>query len=47
MPPQPQKSVLTVAVYKGGETTLPGFPRTIKLATNESPLGTSEKAKAA
>jgi histidinol-phosphate aminotransferase len=47
MPPQPQKSVLTVDLYKGGESTLPGFPKPIKLASNENPLGTSEKAKAA
>lgn len=47
MPPQPQKSVLTVDLYKGGESVLPGFAKPIKLASNENPLGTSEKAKAA
>jgi histidinol-phosphate aminotransferase len=47
MPPQPQKSVLTVDLYKGGDSTLPGFATPIKLASNENPLGTSAKAKAA
>jgi histidinol-phosphate aminotransferase len=45
--PQPQKAVLSVEPYKGGESTLPGFDKPIKLASNENPLGTSEKAKAA
>jgi histidinol-phosphate aminotransferase len=44
---QPVKSVLSVDLYKGGESALPGFPNPIKLASNENPLGTSEKVKAA
>jgi histidinol-phosphate aminotransferase len=47
MPPKPQKSVLTVDLYKGGDSTLPGFAKPIKLASNENPLGTSAKTKAA
>ncbi len=47
MPPQPQPSVLTVDLYKGGDSTIPGFVKPIKLASNENPLGTSAKAKAA
>lgn len=47
MPPQPQKSVMTVDLYKGGESVLPGFAKPIKLASNENPLGTSARAKAA
>lgn len=47
MPPQPQKSVLAIDLYKGGEATLAGVAKPIKLSSNENPLGTSEKAKAA
>lgn len=47
MSPQPLNSVLSVDLYKGGESALPGFSNPIKLASNENPLGTSESVKAA
>jgi histidinol-phosphate aminotransferase len=46
-PPSAQPYVLDIAPYKGGEAVLPGFAHPIKLASNENPLGTSPKAKAA
>jgi histidinol-phosphate aminotransferase len=47
MTPEPQKYVLAVEPYQGGESALPGFPNPIKLASNENPLGSSPKAKQA
>jgi histidinol-phosphate aminotransferase len=45
--PQPQKAVLSVEPYKGGEAVLPGFAKPIKLASNENPRGSSPRAKEA
>jgi histidinol-phosphate aminotransferase len=45
--PNPRPGVLDVAPYVGGESTLPGFARVIKLASNEGALGPSPKALAA
>jgi histidinol-phosphate aminotransferase len=41
MPVQPLPAVLEIAPYKGGESTLPGIAKPIKLASNENPLGAS------
>src|SRR5438270_3487817 len=45
--PIPRPGVLDVAPYVGGEATVPGIARPIRLASNESALGPSAKAMAA
>jgi histidinol-phosphate aminotransferase len=45
--PTPRPGVLDVSPYVGGESTLPGVTRVIKLASNEGALGPSPKAVAA
>jgi histidinol-phosphate aminotransferase len=47
MPPRPLSSVAAIEPYKAGESKLPGFDKPIKLASNENPLGASQKAQAA
>jgi histidinol-phosphate aminotransferase len=47
MKPVPRPGILDVAAYVGGEASLPGVNRVIRLASNENPLGPSEKAMAA
>jgi histidinol-phosphate aminotransferase len=44
---KPVNSILDIAPYKGGESSLPGFDKPIKLASNENPLGASPAALAA
>src|SRR5882724_8318836 len=36
--------IMDIAPYKGGDSTLPGQQRVIRLASNESPLGPSPQA---
>lgn len=43
-PLRPRPGIMEIAAYVGGEATLPGKNRVIKLASNENPLGTSPKA---
>jgi histidinol-phosphate aminotransferase len=43
----PNSGLLELAAYKGGDSTLPGFDKVIKLASNENPLGASPAARAA
>ena len=45
--PSPRPEVLTIAPYIGGESTLPGINRTIKLSSNEGAFGTPPGALAA
>ncbi len=45
--PVPRPGILDIAPYVGGEATLPGVERPIRLASNESALGPSPKAMAA
>jgi histidinol-phosphate aminotransferase len=40
----PRPGIMTIAPYVGGESSLPGQNRIIKLASNESPLGPSPRA---
>ena len=47
MPLHALKTVLDIEPYKGGEASLPGFAKPVKLASNENPFGCSPKAKAA
>jgi histidinol-phosphate aminotransferase len=47
MSPKPQPGVLAIEPYRGGESTIPGVAKPIKLASNENPLGSSARAKAA
>jgi histidinol-phosphate aminotransferase len=47
MKPVPRPGILDIAPYVGGEAALPGVNRVIRLASNENPLGPSEKAMAA
>jgi histidinol-phosphate aminotransferase len=42
--PQPRPGILEIAPYIGGESSVPGIARVIKLASNESPLGPSPRA---
>lgn len=46
-PLQPRPGILDIAPYVGGESSLPGRTRIVKLASNENPLGPSPKAVAA
>jgi histidinol-phosphate aminotransferase len=45
--PTPRLGVLDIEAYRGGEAGAPGFARPIRLASNESALGTSPRAIAA
>src|SRR5258708_475963 len=45
--PIPGPGILDIAPYVGGEATVPGIERPIRLASNESALGPSPKAVAA
>ena len=45
--PVPGPGILDIAPYVGGEATVPGVERPIRLASNESALGPSPKAVAA
>ncbi len=45
--PVPGPGILDIAPYVGGEATVPGVARPIRLASNESALGPSPKAVAA
>ncbi|MFI4947972.1 MAG: histidinol-phosphate transaminase [Alphaproteobacteria bacterium] len=45
--PVPRPGILDIAPYVGGEATVPGVLRPIRLASNESALGPSPKAVAA
>lgn len=47
MPPAPKPSILTIAPYIGGASSLDGRAEVLKLSSNESPLGPSPKAIAA
>lgn len=44
MAPRPLPGILDIHPYKGGEATLPGIAKPVKLASNENPFGASEKA---
>jgi len=44
---QPREGILEIAPYKGGERYALGANRTIKLSSNENPLGPSPAARAA
>ncbi|PYE82406.1 histidinol-phosphate transaminase [Pseudoroseicyclus aestuarii] len=41
MPITPQPGIMQIALYKGGQSTLPGHPDVLKLSSNESPWGPS------
>ncbi|MEO5374666.1 MAG: histidinol-phosphate transaminase [Alphaproteobacteria bacterium] len=43
-PPQPRPGLLTIAPYVGGESSIPGLTRVVKLSSNESPFGPSPRA---
>ncbi|MDO5756634.1 MAG: histidinol-phosphate transaminase [Rhodobacterales bacterium] len=43
----PQPGILDIAPYQGGVSHLPGIANTVKLSSNENPLGPSEAAKEA
>jgi len=45
--PQPRPEILGISPYVGGESTLEGVNRTIKLSSNEGPFGASPGARAA
>lgn len=45
--PKPRASVAAIPAYTPGEASVADFARVIKLSSNESPLGTSAKARAA
>src|SRR5262249_54584065 len=44
---KPLPAILEIEPYKGGENTLPGIGKPVKLASNENPFGPSPKALAA
>lgn len=44
---KPLPAILEIEPYKGGENTLPGIDKPVKLASNENPFGPSPKALAA
>ena len=44
---RPREGVLEIAPYQGGESSIAGANRTIKLSSNENPLGPSPKAREA
>ncbi len=45
--PQPRTGILDIAPYVGGDSSVPGVARIIKLASNESAFGPSPRAVAA
>jgi histidinol-phosphate aminotransferase len=45
--PQPRPEILTISPYIGGESSLPGINRTIKLSSNEGALGVPPGAQEA
>ncbi|CCG09259.1 histidinol-phosphate transaminase [Pararhodospirillum photometricum] len=45
--PQPRPGILDITPYAGGESSVPGVTRVIKLASNEGALGASPKARQA
>jgi histidinol-phosphate aminotransferase len=45
--PRPRPEILTISPYVGGESTLPGINRTIKLSSNEGAFGVPPGAQAA
>jgi histidinol-phosphate aminotransferase len=47
MPVSPLKSILDIEPYKGGESTLAGVAKPVKLASNENPFGCSPRAREA
>lgn len=47
MRPDPQPGILNIKPYIGGNSSIPGVQKIIKLASNENALGASEKAKQA
>jgi histidinol-phosphate aminotransferase len=47
MAPRPLPGILDIEPYKGGEATIPGIAKPVKLASNENPLGASEAARRA
>ncbi len=47
MQPEPINNILEIVPYKGGEAKIEGVDKVFKLSSNENPLGSSEKAKAA
>ncbi len=47
MAPRPRPGILDIAPYVGGEASIAGRNRAIRLASNENPLGASPRAKAA
>lgn len=44
---RPQPGILDIALYQGGEASLPGQARVLKLSSNENPFGPSRAALAA
>lgn len=44
---RPQPGILDIALYQGGEATLPGTEAPLKLSSNENPFGPSPAAQAA
>jgi histidinol-phosphate aminotransferase len=47
MPVQPLPYILDIEPYVGGASTLPGFDKPVKLASNENAFGSSPKAREA
>ena len=47
MAPRPLPGILDIEPYKGGEATIPGIAKPVKLASNENPLGSSPTARRA
>ena len=43
---EPRPGIMEIAPYVGGESSLPGVNRVIRLASNENPLGPSPAAVA-
>ena len=46
-PPRPRPEVLEIAPYVGGESTVPGVNRVLKLSSNEGAFGVPPGAQAA
>ncbi|MCP4328727.1 MAG: histidinol-phosphate transaminase [Alphaproteobacteria bacterium] len=43
--PRPRPGIMDIAPYVGGRAALPGIDRVIRLASNETPLGASPRAR--
>jgi histidinol-phosphate aminotransferase len=41
---RPQPGILEIALYQGGESTIPGQREVVKLSSNENPFGPSDRA---